>query len=371
MVPSAATFLLAGVLLAAVDPTELVRRLGAPRYADREAASRELQGLGRDALPALQAASKDNDPEVRTRVARLLATLERDWCATPTLIPLNFEDRTIDEVVKAIDGRNGLRLALLVPEKDPKRQQKINLRTTKPVEFWEAVDRLCRVAELRCVPGNQIANTRDDAPITRLMRRGPGEKESPSVHSGPFRISLIDLNLEGPSTLGRVENRGHGARLDAELLVEPEPRMNVSPGDSITWEEAVDELGQSLIPPGAHRRRHTDLADDFGYFAIASKPREPRLQIHAPLVRPERPGRTIKTLRGALSVWLSPRESKPFLIALDGAVGKTFRDARVAITVHSITANPIKAGFSMFDFDLTIQGQVAGAVFPEFGFRGF
>lgn len=57
---------------------ELVRALGSPAFADRDRATRELRKLGRLALPALLAARRDDNPEVRMRAAWLLPTAESD-----------------------------------------------------------------------------------------------------------------------------------------------------------------------------------------------------------------------------------------------------------------------------------------------------
>lgn len=57
---------------------ELVRALGSPAFADRDRATRELRKLGRLALPALVAARRDDNPEVRMRAGWLLPTAESD-----------------------------------------------------------------------------------------------------------------------------------------------------------------------------------------------------------------------------------------------------------------------------------------------------
>ncbi|MFO0851406.1 MAG: hypothetical protein U0871_23040 [Gemmataceae bacterium] len=57
---------------------ELVRALGSPAFSDRDRATRELRKLGRLALPALIAARRDDNPEVRMRAAWLLPTAESD-----------------------------------------------------------------------------------------------------------------------------------------------------------------------------------------------------------------------------------------------------------------------------------------------------
>jgi hypothetical protein len=53
------------------EPEAAVRRLGAPTFAAREAASREMEDAPRACRRALEGALTDPDPEVRRR-ARLL-----------------------------------------------------------------------------------------------------------------------------------------------------------------------------------------------------------------------------------------------------------------------------------------------------------
>jgi hypothetical protein len=75
-------------LVPAADPTapadargraeELVRDLGSPAFAERDRATRELRKLGRFALPALSAARRDDNPEVRMRAALLIPVAEAD-----------------------------------------------------------------------------------------------------------------------------------------------------------------------------------------------------------------------------------------------------------------------------------------------------
>lgn len=54
---------------------ELIADLGSAQFSTREAASRDLLGLGVRALPAVTAATKSEDPEVRDRAADLLKKL--------------------------------------------------------------------------------------------------------------------------------------------------------------------------------------------------------------------------------------------------------------------------------------------------------
>ncbi len=62
----------------AVRAKELVRQLASDLYRDRDRATRELERMGRLALPALEQARADSDPEVRLRTKMLLPRAEAD-----------------------------------------------------------------------------------------------------------------------------------------------------------------------------------------------------------------------------------------------------------------------------------------------------
>jgi RNA polymerase sigma factor (sigma-70 family) len=57
---------------------KLVEQLGAPEFADREAATKKLRELGVNAEPALRAGVKSESPEVRARCAKILAEIRKD-----------------------------------------------------------------------------------------------------------------------------------------------------------------------------------------------------------------------------------------------------------------------------------------------------
>jgi hypothetical protein len=63
------------------DLSRLIRALGSERPEERARASEELRQLGRRALPQLQEAAQDEDPEIRDRCAALRRELERPFAA--------------------------------------------------------------------------------------------------------------------------------------------------------------------------------------------------------------------------------------------------------------------------------------------------
>src|SRR5438552_1961107 len=58
-----------------------VQQLGSPKFAEREAATKALEGIGEPALDALRkAAAKGEDPEVRSRAKQLIKIIEDRFC---------------------------------------------------------------------------------------------------------------------------------------------------------------------------------------------------------------------------------------------------------------------------------------------------
>jgi hypothetical protein len=57
----------------------LVRLLGSPEFAERQAAQQKLQELGSKALPAVTAGRKHADLEIALRCKRLFLALRADW----------------------------------------------------------------------------------------------------------------------------------------------------------------------------------------------------------------------------------------------------------------------------------------------------
>jgi len=54
----------------------LIKQLGSDEWKDREAASGEIEKLGKKALPALEEAAKSSDAEISTRAKALIAKLD-------------------------------------------------------------------------------------------------------------------------------------------------------------------------------------------------------------------------------------------------------------------------------------------------------
>jgi len=137
----------------------LIQALGSPDFAEREAASHELDLVGPPALPDLQREiAKTADREVFRRVSQLLARLEKRLADEQALAPKMVEIRAVDEslerIVADLSKQTGYEVLVSVPAK------KVSLKTGL-VTFWDAIEQLNEAAELQIasVGGTKAAKT--------------------------------------------------------------------------------------------------------------------------------------------------------------------------------------------------------------------
>ena len=170
------------------DPGELVSRLGAGRYADREAASQALEHLGRPALPALRTARdsrRPGDPQPSLQPP----PEDRGLAPDPAHAgPAGLRAAPVTDVVRSLSEQAGFKVALY-PDSLPKwKYAKVTLRQPEPVTFWKAIDLLCDAAQLQHHPGlHGIAGPREP---TFALTDGPSRAGTPNFDHGPFRVSL-------------------------------------------------------------------------------------------------------------------------------------------------------------------------------------
>jgi uncharacterized protein (TIGR03067 family) len=109
----------------AASIARLIRQLGSPEFAEREAATRRLEAVGEPALEALRQAGASEDPEVRRRARELVEViaardyrkLEGTWECVPDGSP-----RLVIKDGQAVFER-GTRVSLrfvLAPRQEPK-----------------------------------------------------------------------------------------------------------------------------------------------------------------------------------------------------------------------------------------------------------
>jgi hypothetical protein len=342
---------------ASSDPASLVEQLGSGRYAERQAAASALERLGRRALPALRAGREVRDPEVRTRAGILIDKIEGALLTQPTLITLNFTDRTLTDVLKSFGEQAGIKMGLNPEPNGGAPGRRITLQETAPLPFWKAVDKLCEVAHLHHAYG-AFTGFPPNREVEFSLSTGVPRPSGPVSDSGPFRVGLVRLHYERDVSftsaglqafvgrrprqimpvepVGNAPQRGFSMneQFSAQLQITAEPRLSVSPNGPLKLIQAVDDRGQSLVFPdnGA-----LNTQQNSGYLGISSWS---ALQLTAALKRPELPGKSITKLRGVVPVMVSTRKPGPLVIPLAGAAGKSFHNDDVTLYVEEIRANP-------------------------------
>jgi hypothetical protein len=134
------------------EAAQLVEKLGATEFAEREAASKRLEELGVLALDDLRAACKSDNPEIADRAKDLVRKIERrvssERILAPTLVELDAKDAPLDDVLAALSKQAGYEVVLGGLKAEEAAGKKITVATGK-VPFWSAVLKVCDVAELQ------------------------------------------------------------------------------------------------------------------------------------------------------------------------------------------------------------------------------
>src|SRR5262249_21717511 len=145
--------------------------------------------------------------------------------------------------------------------------------------FWSAMDELCETASLQYNPNLQGFAGREDQVFA--LTEGVVRTMTPVSDQGPFRVRLMGIDyqrklsyLPGGNDLavlppaprplaGNAPGRGSArvARINpvttvqfsAQFLVMGEPRLSLTPRSELKLAEAVDDRGNSLVPPEVRR----------------------------------------------------------------------------------------------------------------------
>jgi hypothetical protein len=352
-------------LALAPDVASLVARLGAGTVAEREESAKQLEAMGREALPALEAALRSPDAEVRSRVLSVWERIQKGLMVRPTMVRLEGQGRPLHEVVRSIGEQGGF--SLRASQQGPERL--FDAREPVTIPFWEAVDRLG-------LGGGHFDIANPIGGHFPTLELGGFKAGYPSAISGPFRITLNGLHdhrdrlliggpwlnidemsqrISIPRTAGERE-----ARFYIELGMMIEPRMWFTQEGPARAIEAVDDLGQSLVRRDAtrvkadHSLSHNDGGVTQGQFQLD-------------LAMPDNPGRSIVRLRGSIPVAIQIRRPVPDLeIPLSAPVGQTFAHEDGVFTLREVRESDqgtlinlnVRINFDRFDLPAGRDGEI-------------
>lgn len=219
----------------------LIGQLGSDQYADREAASRALERLGAAAIPALQAAARSDNPEVRQRaealVIRLKHTQDSITRLTPRRVQLDYRDIPLATAIKDLRVRTGLPI-LLDDTHIAEPLRKITCQTAD-LPVWEALEAFCRAAELR-----ELFTTDLNVPKPVSPRRGefvpPPDPKADSVaivlrDGKPDRLpgnrsTAVRVTALPPGFAGHKTILGTG---DVTLC------LDITPVPGLNWQDVI------------------------------------------------------------------------------------------------------------------------------------
>ncbi len=299
-------------------PAELVRLLGSADRIEREEAARTLKELGDAALPALHDAEKAGPAESRSKAASLARWIEGRQLERPSLVAVNFNGQPLEAAIRTLAARSGYTIQIDAGDDVALPRRPIVARTSAPISFWEALDRIGRAGHVRHNPGARVL----DKARVPVLHLADGEPPSRTLYRGPFRVHLLGLHRRRDLDLGsRREREPSSANVlyvDLQAFAEPGRFLDF---DGLPNLEATDGQGRPLPSPPAAAERpqpHSLSWNVPGAIGV--------FQWRLPLALPDSQAvKTLRNLRGTLPVIVSATRPDPLVISLDDAAGKSYR----------------------------------------------
>jgi len=180
----------------------LLKKLGSPSYAEREAAGVELLKLGSAALPAVKAAAETNpDPEVRERAHALVEPLSllNDSTKLLAIKPVTFEAKTLPLAAAVADFKQKTGIPVqLVPDRVGDLTRPVSL-PAGDYPPWEALAVLLKAAGLREDHRTELPSPGKETQVISSYRRNyyDGNEQPPLFTAATAPILLIDGTPEG------------------------------------------------------------------------------------------------------------------------------------------------------------------------------
>jgi hypothetical protein len=332
------------------DVARLVGRLGSGSFAERQEAARALDELGGPALPALRAAERGPDPEVRRRARDLVRRIEqREETARvlrPQRLRLVYKDTPLAEALADFSRQAGAPIQLSGGRaRAGKRTVTLD---TGETTYWEALARFCAAAGLhepdrpagdmvreevfaRGGGGRRILfldrrhrATRTPEGVVLLADGAP--RTVPTCLAGALRVRL----LLPPNAVSRPE----GARGDLPLTVEvqPEPRFGWESLSLVRIDRAVDDRGRELPRPAPYVGGLTDAEGPVEEVILVTDGEmnlptdQGRRRAALTLRLGGRPCPRLRELRGSVAAWVrAPAEPLVEMKAVVKAEGMSAR----------------------------------------------
>jgi len=326
-----------------IDPAiqKLVDQLADLDFHTRDAAARKLEAMGTKVIPALRAARKHSDPEVRRRAAELLDPIESATLFAPKRITLQVEKKTAADAIAEIAKASGYPIDIMPGAVPPggKAEEKFTFQW-KDVPFWQAVDDVCRAG------GFTVYQNFGD---TRLHLQAQGRSAPYVCQAGAFCLTaggFQETKTVDFSTFPR--DRAAVNRTDDLVLafyVHAEPRLPLLRIHDPHITAAYDDEGNSMVAAsgGNHEQLNPQL---FGYRNGPPNYGANRMLTlcgHMYLVRPSARATALKQIKGTIPVTvLLEQKAETVTDKLATAKGKKFTVGTTSFTIEDLSETPTK-----------------------------
>jgi hypothetical protein len=222
------------------DIDRLIRQLSADDFRARQSAQDQLVNIGERARAGLQRAAKEaSDEETRSRAESALVQIDENAIAGPSQITLHLKDVAPAELFKQLSDQCGVAL-------EPAKSDLWDKKPFAPVSidvdrqpFWNAM------LEAADKTGIELRMEGNDP---KLAAGRWADTDGLRYISGPFLIVANRIEKSRVIELGAAHRSQGDFAIRFTCLAEPKVRL-LGAAPVAKLEEAVDENGNSLIPP--------------------------------------------------------------------------------------------------------------------------
>jgi hypothetical protein len=339
---TSALLFLAGVTPAAAPPPppapweapvrRAIEQLGDREFSRRESAQRFLAAESERIIPILRAAVGNPNLEIRRRALRLLHSHEHAVLFSPRLVTLHVTKKPLNETLNLITKQTGYKFQVNGGG-GPETLYSFDFDS---VPFWDAMDRICRDANLTIPPYGD--------PNGGLLYLQPSAGQAPYTwRDGTFRFVAnnfqlyrsLDLSAITPGVAtNRVSNMTFGFNIHAE------PRLPILGMGEVRLEAAYDNEKNSLLPPEVN---NGDVRMGMGGRMVFSRRHYPvgnkqmSVQGNVQLVRVSEKATHVKVMRGSVPLTLLT-EQKDIVVSdkILSAKGKKIETEELNIQIEEV-----------------------------------
>ena len=307
-----------------------IAQLASDDWKARQQASDRLVALGEAALPRLIAlADGTPDDEVRTRARAAIGQIEDDRLVGTTLVTLKLANAPATEAVAELARQARGPLVTDPPDLLKKIPRRVSL-TAERRPFWQVMQSLSAQAELEVT-----GVTRQNREIGLGFTHGNGTEwmDRPIALAGPLLVRADRLSRVGSVALKPPRNTSEEFALSLTVFAEPKLKV-LDYSASLRVEEAVDEKGNSLVPPGDP----DGVAANVDVFGSHAEGHTSRWEVGATLHHPKGMGARIARLRAATTLVVATRSATLELPLAGGARNVTRTVGPLRVTAKSVDA---------------------------------